>query len=175
MNITIRKETEDDYQSVRDIITKAFETVEFSDHTEQKLVERLRQSKAFIPELSLVAVEDEIIIGHILVTKLLIVSKSQEHESLALAPVSVLPAHQRNGIGGQLIRHAHMIAKSIGYKSIVLIGHKEYYPRFGYVQADSFGISFPFEAPVEHCFAIKLVENGLHGVSGIVKYPEAFY
>lgn len=175
MKVTIRKESTDDYQAIRSIIQQAFEDVKQSDHTEQDLVERLRQSDAFIPELSLVAVHEETLVGHILLTKLHIVNDSQEYDSLALAPVSVLPNHQGKGIGGQLIKTAHAIATSLGYKSIVLIGHKVYYPRFGYVQADTFGISLPFEAPLENCFAIELMENGLDGVSGLVRYPEAFF
>lgn len=107
--------------------------MEHSDHQEQFLVERLRKSDAFIPELSLVA-EDEkgTIAGHILLTKLSIENDSETYESLALAPVSVKPEFQNQGIGGQLIREGHRVAQRLGYQSVILIGHENYYPKFGY-------------------------------------------
>ncbi|MFD1292593.1 GNAT family N-acetyltransferase [Lutibacter holmesii] len=174
MEITIRKETEIDFENVFNLIKKAFESEKLSDHKEQFLVERLRKSNAFISELSIVAEINEEIIGHILLTKLKIKNKVSVFESLALAPVSVLPKFQRKGIGEKLIVAAHKKASELGYKSIVLLGHTDYYPKFGYKQADKFGIVFPFEAPKENCMVKELVENGLNGVSGCVAYPKEF-
>lgn len=172
--MTIRQESNNDCKAVFDLIEEAFKTEKFSDHKEQFLVERLRMSDAFIPELSMVAEIDGKIIGHILVTKLKIKNETNEFNSLALAPVSVLPEFQGKGIGGKLIVEAHQKAKELGHKSIVLLGHEKYYPRFGYEQADKYGIELPFEAPKENCMVIELIENGLNGVSGIVEYPKEF-
>ncbi|WP_317167502.1 N-acetyltransferase [Sphingobacterium sp. SGR-19] len=157
------------------LIEKAFESVEFSDHKEQFLVERLRKSNAFIPELSMVAEVDGRLAGHILVTKLKIKNDRHEFDSLALAPVSVLPEYQGKGIGGMLIEEVHIKARDLGHHSIVLLGHEKYYPKFGYKQADYFGIELPFDVPKENCMAIELTKDGLAGVSGTVEYPKEFY
>jgi len=98
-----------------------------------------------------------------------------EFDSLALAPVSVVPELEGKGIGGKLIIESHKKAKEIGQKSIVLIGHEKYYPRFGYEQADKYGIELPFKVPKENCMVIELVENGLYGVEGMVEYPKEYY
>lgn len=171
----IRKEEEKDYEEVGKLIEQAFKDVEYSDHQEHFLVEKLRKSEAFIPELSLVA-EDEngIIKGHILLTKLKIENGSETFESLALAPVSVRPEFQNQGIGGLLIREGHLIAQKLGYQSVILIGHENYYPKFGYEKTSNFGISFPFEIPEENGMAIELVKNGLKNKKGMVKYPKEF-
>ncbi|AZA80205.1 N-acetyltransferase [Chryseobacterium sp. G0186] len=171
----IRQEEEKDYEKVFQLIEEAFKDMEQSDHQEHFLVEKLRKSDAFIPELSLVA-EDENgdITGHILFTKLTIENGSESFASLALAPVSVKPEFQNQGIGGELIRHGHLLAKELGYTSVILLGHEDYYPRFGYEKTSNFGISFPFEIPEENGMAIELIKDGLKNKQGIVKYPKEF-
>ncbi len=174
MEILIRQENPADFKAVFDLTEKAFLTEDLSDHKEQFLVERLRQSSSFIPELSMVSEIKNKIVGHILLTKLKIVSDQIIFESLALAPISVLPDYQRKGIGGMLIEQAHKKAKELGYKSIVLVGHEKYYPKFGYKQADNFGIELPIDVPRENCMVKELTENGLNDVNGIVEYPKEF-
>lgn len=175
MNVQIRQEKTTDFKAVFAIIEKAFATEEMSDHREQFLVERLRTSDVFIPELSMVAELDHQLVGHILLTKLKIKNDHQEFDSLALAPVSVLPAYQGKGIGGMLIKAAHQTAKDLGHQSIILLGHEHYYPKFGYQQTTTFRIELPFDVPKENCMAIELIENGLNNVTGTVKYPKEFY
>ncbi|MDY8137490.1 N-acetyltransferase [Aquimarina sp. 2201CG5-10] len=174
MKLKIRQENRNDFKEVFSLIEKAFKSEQFSDHKEQFLVERLRKSKAFIPELSMIAETEGKIVGHVLVTKLKIKNELKEFDSLALAPISVLPEFQNRGIGGKLIIEAHQKAKELGYTSIVLLGHEKYYPRFGYEQADKYEIKLPFDVPKENCMVIELVENGLKGVSGTVEYPKEF-
>lgn len=174
MEIKLRREMPADYKQVFKVIEDAFKTEPFSDFTEQFLVERLRKSDAFIPELSIVAVKEEEIIGHVLVTKIDIIEGKNSSASLALAPVSVKSTYQNKGIGGQLILVAHAKAIELGFKSIILLGHDKYYPRFGYEHASKFGIKLPFDAPDENCMAIELVEGGLKGVKGMVEYPKEF-
>jgi len=159
MDIKIRQETSTDYKAVFKLIEEAFENEALSD---------------FVPELSLVAEVDDEIAGYILLTKIKIKSEKDEFGSLALAPVAVLPKFQKKGIGGMLINKAHKIAKSLDYKSIILLGHEKYYPRFGYLPVDQFGIELPFDAPKENCMAVELIENALSGISGMVKYPKEF-
>ncbi|RKR08673.1 putative N-acetyltransferase YhbS [Flavobacterium sp. 90] len=175
MEIKLRRENEKDHKSVFQLIEKAFENEEYSDHKEQFLVERLRKSDAFIPELSIVAEVGNEIVGHILLTKLEIKNDTTSFESLALAPVSVLPEFQGKGIGSKLILYSHKIAKELGYKSIILLGHQDYYPRFGYELTNKYGIEMPFDVPAENCMVIALTENGLSGVNGKVVYATAFF
>jgi len=175
MNITIRQEREKDHETVEKLIAAAFKEVEYSDQSEHFLVRKLRKSEAFIPELSLIAIFNEEIVGHILLTKISIENDEDSFESLALAPVSVLPEFQKKGIGGKLIQAGHRIARSFGFKSVILIGHATYYPRFGYKKASTFGIQLAFEVPDENCMAIELAENGLVKVNGTVRYPRAFF
>lgn len=173
--ITIRQEEKKDHQQVFQLTEEAFREMEHSDHQEQFLVEKLRESKAFIPELSLVA-EDEkgTIAGHILFTKINIVNEEKSFASLALAPVSVKPEFQNQGIGAKLILEGHRIAEELGYESVILIGHEKYYPRFGYKKTSNFGISFPFDIPEENGMAVELVKDGLKDRKGVVKYPHEF-
>ena len=173
--LVIRQETVADYDRVSEIIEEAFRNEEYSDQKEHILVDSLRKSEAFIPELSLIAEYQGTIIGHILLTRIKIRRDDKSFESLALAPVSVAPNYQNMGVGGKLIKQAHKIVKALHYKSIVVLGHEAYYPKFGYELAGKYGIKIPFEAPDENCMVIELVEDGLQGVSGIVEYAGEFY
>ncbi|WP_316823093.1 N-acetyltransferase [Pedobacter gandavensis] len=175
MNINIREERPEDYISVFNLIEKAFKDEKYTDHQEQFLVERLRKSEAFEPGLSLVAEVEGKLVGHILLTEIKISTPEDEIKSLALAPVSVLPEFQGKGIGGKLIEAAHKRAKNLGYQSVILLGHENYYPRFGYRLADEFGISLPFDVPKENCMAIELQTNALKDIQGQVVYPKEFF
>ena len=175
MNALIRQENSADHKSVFKVISAAFKNVVHTDHKEQYLVKRLRSSDAFIPQLSLVANVDGRIVGHVLLTRIIIRNDMETFNSLALAPVSVLPDYQNQGIGGKLIITAHQKAKQLGYTSVILIGHDSYYPRFGYLPAHTFGIELPFEAPLENCMACELIPGALSEVTGTVAYAKAFY
>lgn len=174
-NFIIRQEQQKDYKEVFLLIEKAFLNAEHTDHREQYLVQRLRKSPAFIPELSMVAVVEDKLVGHILLTKIIIRESQEKHISLALAPVSVLPEYQKQGIGGKLIEAVHAKAIALGYKSVIVLGHKDYYPKFGYKKASEFGIKLPFEVLDEYCMAIELIPNGHSGVRGTVEYPDEFF
>lgn len=174
-DIIIRQETEEDYPFVFEVIRKAFLNEPLSDQQEPYLVERLRKSEAFVPELSLVAEKDKQVVGQILLTKVCVKDKEKKYDSLALAPVSVAPEYQHQGIGGMLISKAHTEAQRLGFSSVILLGHAEYYPRFGYRPASLYGIYLPFEVPDDNCMAIELKEKALESVSGVVEYPRAFF
>lgn len=173
--ILIRKEREEDRKAVEELIREAFAKEEGSDHKEHQLVHALRDLDIFVPELSLVAVKDGRIIGHILMTPVRIVNDKTSYPSLALAPVSVAPTMQKEGVGGSLILAAHTKARLMGHKSAILLGHEAYYRRFGYKRASSFGVQLPFNSPDENAMAIELVEGGLRGIHGKVEYPEPFH
>ena len=161
--IKIRQEQENDFQAVREVVELAFRDVEDSDQSEPYLVERLRKTDAYIPELSLVAELNGEIIGHLMMSKVEIVSEDQSVISLGLAPVSVVPKYQRIGVGSALIREAHKRA-----------GELDYYPRCGYKRAIDFGIEFPFDVPSEYCMVVELAPEGLKNVHGMIKYAKPF-
>lgn len=177
MNITVRKERPEDYSTTEQVVKSAFANQEFSDQKEHELVSRIRKSDAFIPALSLVAIQEETqeIVGHILFSKINICNVNQSVASLALAPVSVSPDYQSKGIGKQLILEALQKAKELGYQSVVVLGHPQYYPKFGFQKASQWGIKAPFEVPDEVFMAMELQENALAHVSGVVEYSSAFF
>lgn len=165
----IRQERAEDYETVYDVIKEAFDSAEHADGNEPELVNALRKGNGFIPQLSFVAEIDGKIVGHILFTKATIENRTV----LALAPLSGLPEYQRRGIGTALIKEGHRIAGELGYGFSVVLGSENYYPRVGYLPADTFGIQPPFDVPRENFMAYKLNENAPN-VSGIMKYAEEF-
>ena len=174
-NIIIRKEKSFDHNWVVELTEKAFETLEISNHNEGKLVDKLRKAPTFVEELSLVAELNGQVVGHILFTPIVIDNGQQKFQSLVLAPVSVLPEFQKMGIGGQLILAGHQKAVELGFQSVILIGHPEYYPRFGYKPASTWGIKTHYELPSEDVFmAVELTEGALSKVSGMVIFPPEF-
>ncbi|HAQ21235.1 MAG TPA: GNAT family N-acetyltransferase [Prolixibacteraceae bacterium] len=173
--INIRQETPEDYGCVIELTEKAFETMEFSDGNEGQLVDKLRKAPTFISELSLVAELNGQLVGHILFTPLQIRNEQTSFISLVLGPVSVLPEFQKKGIGGQLIMAGHQKARELGFQSVILIGHPEYYPRFGYKPASTWGIKTQIPLPSDDVFmAVELTEGALDKVSGMVIFPPEF-
>ena len=177
MDISISQAQDSDYPEIFHLVETAFLPVIESDHREHLLVERLRHSDSFVPQLSLVAKDHGgNISGFILLTEIEIVSEDgTTYKTLAVAPVAVLPEYQNQGIGGALLDHAHKTASSLGYNSAILLGHKDYYPNFGYRKASDFKIRFPFDAPDDCCMAIELQPDALRHVQGIVRYPDTFF
>jgi len=125
--LKILQEKKTEFSAISALIAAAFAKVGYSDQSEHKLVARLRNDPAYVPELALVAYLSEQLVGHILLSKIEIKSSGDSIEGLALAPVSVHPNFQRLGIGSALIKQAHKIAQDLGFKFIVLIGHEDYY------------------------------------------------
>jgi len=169
----IRQEIESDYLITESVIKDAFKNADYSDSHESFLVQKLRQSLDFIPQLSIVAEIKGRIVGHILFSKILIIG-SNNYESIALAPISVLPDYQKRGIGSKLILEGLLRTKLLGFESVIVLGHKDYYPRFGFEKASRWSIYCPFEVPDENFMAIELKKDSLAGKSGIVKYSEEF-
>src|SRR5690625_2815053 len=167
MNFIIRQERESDYELTEKVVKTAFASADQSDQNEHKLVSRIRQSDAFILELSLVAArkDNDEILGHILLSKVLIDNGNQKTESLALAPISVLPDYQNKGIGKSLIQKALAKAKELEFQSVVVLGHPEYYPKLGFRKSSLWQIKAPFEVPEEVLMALELQEGSLDNVS----------
>lgn len=165
----IRREEPADYVAIYDVVKTAFASAEHADGTEQDLVNRLREGQSYIPELALVAEEDGRIVGHVMFTKAVVGSTPV----LALAPLSVLPAYQRKGIGSALVEAGHQAARELGYTYAVVLGSDRYYPRFGYVPADTVGIQAPFDVPREYFMACKLTSTAAP-ISGVMQYAQEF-
>lgn len=169
MNIQIRPEHKNDISSISMINDMAF-----GQEAEGNLIVKLRKNKNFIKDLSLVACMGNEIIGHILFSKIIIKNDTEEFESLALAPMAVIPEFQGLGIGSQLIKKGLEKAIKLGYESVIVLGHENYYPRFDFTPASQFKISCPFEVPDANFMAIELKKGNLDSVSGCVVYPKEF-
>lgn len=165
----IKQEQASDITAVDQVIKKAFASLPYSDHQEHLLVRRLRQSKEFIPELSLVAELDGQIVGHILFTK----AQVNHTTVLALAPLAVHPDYQQQGIGSALVKKGHQLAQALQFPYSIVLGDPQYYSRFGYQAAKNWGILPPFDVPCNHFMGIKLIQSAppLHGT---LAYSEAF-
>ena len=165
--VVIRQESVKDYTTVYYVVKRAFETAVHSDGREQDLVVALRNSKSFVPELSLVAEIDDRVVGYILFTEAYIGNE----RILVLAPLAVAPAYQCRGIGLALINEGHRKASVLGYGCSVALGDPLYYSKSGYIPASRYHIASPFDVPDENFMAVKLKEIDIHGV---VQYDEVF-
>ncbi|MCI9126397.1 MAG: N-acetyltransferase [Eubacterium sp.] len=165
----IRKEVLKDYERIFSVVKAAFDSAEHSDGNEHNLVSALRKGEAFIPDLSLVAEMDGKIVGHIMFTR----AKIGDDIVLALALLSVLPEYQRKGIGMSLIKEGHRIAEKLGYEYSIVLGSEKYYPRAGYVPADSLGIKPPFDVLSENFMACKIKKDASN-ICGVIKYAKEF-
>ncbi len=141
----------------------------FGRPDEARLIDALHTEGAAL--LSLVAELDGQIAGHILFSRMWIDGSGDPVPAVALAPMAVLPGHQRRGIGGQLIRQGLDALRGRSERIVLVLGHPEYYPRFGFRTAGALAIESPFRP--EAFMALELVPGALDGVRGKVRYPVA--
>ncbi len=146
-NLLIRDETREDYATITEVTAAAFETMEISDHTEQYIIEALREANALA--LSLVAEVDGEVVGHIAFSPVTISDGTRGW--YGLGPVSVLPSYQRMGIGKALIWEGLARLQKMGAKGCCLVGHPEYYPKFGFINPPDLGCE---GVPPEAFFAL---------------------
>jgi len=169
LEIIIRPENEEDYFIVENVTRKAF--WEFPGRPkgcdEHYLVHILRKDSAFIKELDYVALVDGKIAGNIIYTKSKVVDeKNIEHETISFGPVGVLPDYQRKGIGSKLINFTLKKARELGYRAVIIYGHPEYYPRFGFRDAREFNITTPDGNNFDAFMACELYAGALNGITG---------
>lgn len=169
MDIQIRQEKQEDYLQIRELVSEAFVLAEHSDGDEHNLIERLRLSPDYIPELSLVAVSGDIVLGHIMFSKISI----GQSEAIALAPLAVRLDRQRSGIGKLLVTTGHELARKMGYSCSVVLGDPLYYSKFGYEKASTYGVIAPFDVPDDYYMICDLGNIG-DIPKGSVKYSDAF-
>lgn len=148
-------------------------TAAFGRRAEAELVDKLRESHGFVHQLSLVADRSGVILGHVMFTHVTL-EADPPVQVLALAPVSVFPAFQKRGIGSALISHGLAIADELGEPLVVVLGHPEYYPRFGFVRASTLGITPPWEDVPDDAFMVKPLSAYREDMRGTVRYPPEF-
>lgn len=176
MNINIRPENEKDYEEVENLTREAFWDLYQPGCDEHLLVHKLRKASAFMPELDFVAELDGRIVGNILYSKAIITSENgEEYEVISFGPVSVLPSHQKAGIGSKLINHTIELAKKMGYKAVVIFGNPAYYHRFGFVNAEEFHITTSDGESFDAFMVMELYEGALRGISGRFHEDSVFY
>ena len=166
--ISIRREQPDDIPAVRLINELAFESPAEAD-----LVDKLRL--ACPDALSLVAEDDGRLVGHILFTPTLIESEGETVRGMGLAPMAVSPPHQRQGVGSKLVEHGLAQLKGRGCPFVIVLGHPDFYPRFGFEIAGRLGLTCQWEdVPGEAFMAVVYDQTAMEGVHGVVKYRQEF-
>jgi putative acetyltransferase len=162
--IQIRGENPGDVAAIREVNRRAF-----AQDQEANIVDALRSNAAAL--LSLVAIQDGRVVGHIMYSP---ISVGGHATSAALGPMAVLPELQRQGIGSQLIQTGSRKLQAAGYPFIIVLGHADYYPRFGFKPASAYGIQCEWEVPDEVFMVLALDESKMGSVSGLAKYRPEF-
>ena len=156
MDVKIRQETKADSAKVLEVVRLAF-----GRNVESQLVEKFRQNPKYIPELSLVAEYEGQVIGHILLFPIDVKVDGDILRTLVLAPLSVHPGFQKRGVGGELVKAGLATVKQRGCLSVLVVGHPEYYPRFGFGRASEWGFAMKEVVPSDAFMVVEFVEGGL--------------
>jgi len=166
--IIIREERPEDVVGIRQVNEQAF-----GSPVEANLVDLLRTRGKV--SLSLVATQNDRIVGHILFSLVRVESEGGVFDAaLGLAPMAVLPGLQKQGIGSQLVKRGLEHCRKSGYECVVVLGHAEYYPRFGFVPASRYGLTCEYDVPDEVFMALELREGALQGRAGVARYQPEF-
>jgi putative acetyltransferase len=165
LNFIVRPELHEDELAIR-----AVNEMAFGREDEAKLVDSLRDH-GFV-QLSLVAVEDDKIVGHILFSELHIVDHKSSVNALALAPLAVTPSKQRQGVGSALTRAGLQLCANQGHRIVLVVGHPGYYPRFGFSTELARRLKSPYSG--DSFMVFELVPGALEGVTGEVRYARPF-
>lgn len=167
MNPMIRPEQKEDFSAIGQVNRLAFGT-----DAEANLVNALRKSNTDI--ISLVAECDDKIVGHILFSEVHIDGHCPDIRLLGLAPVGVLPEYQGHGIGSRLVKEGIKVCRHAGYAAMVVLGHAQFYPRFGFKPSVNFNITSEFDVPAELFMIMELQKHVLKNCSGRVRYHDVF-
>jgi len=168
MRIAIRQEQPQDVDAVRTVNESAF-----GQPDEAGIVDKLRAACDDL--LSLVAVCDGQVVGHVLLSPATVESDGGVISGMGLAPMAVLPEYQRKGIGSKLIASALAVLRDRQCPFAIVLGHPEYYPRFGFEPASKYGIKSQWEGIPDEAFMIlALDESTMQGISGVARYRDEF-
>lgn len=163
----VRTEKPDDASAVRYVNEIAFGRADEAD-----LVDRLRTRAASY--LALVAVVEGTVVGHVAFSLITMNPAQPTFSALGLAPMAVLPSHQRSGVGSALVREGLAACREAGADAVFVLGHPEYYPRFGFGSAASYDIGNKYGAPPEAFMVTELTPGALKGVTGTALYDPVF-
>lgn len=163
----IRLERPGDIAAIHAVNSAAFDTPFEAD-----LVDRLRQVAD--PFVSYVATVDDDLVGHILFTPVVVANQARELSGVGLAPMAVLPEHQRSGIGSLLVEAGLEACRSAEHGFAVVLGHPEFYPRFGFQRASTWGLSYEQPVPDEAMMALELRPGALDHAGGVIRYHSEF-
>lgn len=166
MSVEIRAETAADKSAVFELYTAAFPT-----QAEAKLVDALRATAS--PYIALVAVEDVSVVGHIMFTPVTL-ETYDELRLMGLAPMAVAPQRQRRGIGTALVHAGLAKCREQEAAAVVVLGHADYYPRFGFRPASRWGIGSEYDVPDDVFMLLELSPGCLRGFAGTIRYNAAF-
>ena len=164
--VHIREERKEDFEGIRRVNEAAF-----GQPVEADLIDALRAHGAVT--VSLVAEVEGQMVGHILFSPVT-VQGADDLKAVGLGPMAVLPEYQHRGIGSLLVRNGLEDCRRAGIRAVVVLGHPDYYPRFGFRRAFSWGLQCEFDAPDEAFMALELIPNVLSGRLGVVNYHAAF-
>jgi len=175
MEITIQKTKPNEFLITENITRETFWNLFKSGCDEHLVLHNLRKGSGYISSLDLVAISEGIIIGHIITTKAKVVDEQQnDHLVLCVGPISVLPEFQKNGIGGKLLNQSIAIAKELGFSGMILFGQPDYYQRFGFVNAQKYGITTKEGLNFEPFMALELHQDAFSNVNGKFFDDKAF-
>ena len=164
----IRQERPSDYDEVYQLVKVAFESNEKTDGTVPDYLNELRSKDVFIPELSLVAEKDGVIVGQITLYKTDITTPQGKHKELLLSPISVLPSFFRQGIARAMVEEALTLAKNMGYGAVFLCGNPDFYHKLGFVASYRHEIYHKNDKTAEWSMVQELYEDALSGITGTV-------
>jgi putative acetyltransferase len=167
MTLVCRREVPTDFSSIHEV-----ESAAFGRASEAVLVDALRAAGGL--SISAVAEEDGRVVGHIAFSPVSIENSRESFPALALAPMAVHPEWQRQGIGSALVRWSLDECRREGHQLVIVLGHAEYYPRFGFVPARPLGILCPFDVPDEVFRLLELQPGALGARTGKVSYRPEF-
>lgn len=166
--VIIRKEKPGDIEGVRAVNERAFGQPEEAD-----IVDVLRG--ACPDAYSLVAVEEDRVLGHILFSPATIHTQNGDVVGMGLAPMAVLPNYQRRGIGSKLVRAGLEMLKESSCPFVIVLGHPQYYPRFGFIPASGHGLQCQWDGVPDEAFMVLVLdESAMKGVSGVARYRSEF-
>ncbi|HYH86672.1 MAG TPA: N-acetyltransferase [Pyrinomonadaceae bacterium] len=165
--VIIRAENAEDREAVRKVNESAFGRVGEAD-----LVDALRENEP--RHISLVADDDGRVVGHIFFSPVTVESSAGDWAAMGLAPMAVLPEFQGRGVGSGLVREGLAECLRAGHEVVVVLGHADYYPRFGFTPARSLGIECEFPVPEENFMVAELKDGALAGRKGKVRYRPEF-
>ncbi len=173
--IVIRQEDKSEWHRTEYLTKKAFWNLNMPGCDEHYLVHKIRTDSSYIPELSRVAVLGDEIVGAIFYERAHILHEGKKYEVLTFGPLCVDPACQKHGIGKTLLTHTMQIAREAGHRAIVICGVPAYYPKFGFLTCDHYGITMPDGSNFDAFMGIDLVEGTLASLSGIFYEPEIMH